>query len=101
MSRRQLLKLLPLAIVALLLGGIPAFRAWVELWLPRPKVRMPVARQVVFPLFEIHSMPTIRLTDIKSRRYQLLDRSNHVARLETQAAEDDKIFKALDQLGTG
>lgn len=33
------------------------------------------AGRVTFPTFEIASSPTIRLSDIKSRRFNLIDRS--------------------------
>lgn len=56
------------------------------------------ARRVSFPLFEIASNPEIPLTQIKQRRYDLIDRAQELARAEIQAAEDVRVFAVLDAI---
>lgn len=90
-----------------------------------------VARRVVFPTFEIFNTPTIKLQDVKSRRFSLIDReiatfdhdaiiinssnksgtteecTNIWARLfaktkqQIMAQEDAAIFEAVDAIGSG
>lgn len=55
-------------------------------------------RRVMFPLFEIASNPEIPLTQIKERRYDLIERSQDLARAEIQAAEDSRVFAILDSI---
>lgn len=59
-------------------------------------------RKVIFPTFKVTDTPSINLSDIKSRRYSLIDRA--IARSTSQSileAEDEEIFKKLDELGSG
>ena len=44
-------------------------------------------RRVIFPLFEIASNPEIPLTQIKERRFDLIERAQDLARAQIQAAE--------------
>ena len=61
------------------------------------KNKFPInARRVKFPTFEVVNNPTIRLGDVKKRLFTLMDRSVQKARQEIMAAEDEKIFAALD-----
>jgi hypothetical protein len=53
-------------------------------------------RRVIFPLFEIASNPEIPLTQIKERRFDLIDRAQDLARAQIQAAEDERVFAVLD-----
>jgi len=53
-------------------------------------------RRVIFPLFEISSNPEIPLTQIKERRYDLIERAQDVAKAEIQAEEDGRVFDVLD-----
>ena len=53
-------------------------------------------RRVIFPLFEIASNPEIPLTQIKERRFDLIERSQDLARAQIQAAEDERVFSVLD-----
>ena len=53
-------------------------------------------RRVVFPLFEIASNPEIPLTQIKERRFDLIERSQDLAKAEIQAAEDARAFDVMD-----
>lgn len=55
-------------------------------------------RRVVFPLFEIVSNPTIPLTAIRERRFDLIERSQELSRATIQASEDERIFEVLDSL---
>ena len=61
-------------------------------------VAMIKSRRVLFPLFEIASNPEIPLTQIKERRYDLIERSQDLARAEIQAAEDSRVFAILDSI---
>jgi len=49
-------------------------------------------RRVIFPLFEIASNPEIPLTQIKERRFDLIERAQDLARAQIQAAEDERVF---------
>lgn len=55
-------------------------------------------RRVVFPLFEIASNPEIPLTQIKERRFDLIERAQDLARAQIQAAEDERVFAILDSI---
>ncbi|MBD3261648.1 MAG: hypothetical protein GF334_08215 [Candidatus Altiarchaeales archaeon] len=55
-------------------------------------------RRVIFPLFEIASNPEIPLTQIKERRFDLLERAQDLARAQIQAAEDERVFAILDSI---
>lgn len=55
-------------------------------------------KRVLFPLFEIASNPEIQLTEIKQRRYDLIERSVDLGKSEIQAEEDRKGFAVMDAL---
>lgn len=55
-------------------------------------------KRVLFPLFEIASTPEIQLTEIKQRRFDLIERSVDLAKAEIQAEEDRKGFAVMDAL---
>ena len=57
-------------------------------------------RRVIFPLFEIASNPEIPLTQIKERRFDLIERAQDLARSQIQAAEDERVFAVLDAIAT-
>ncbi|OHD24549.1 MAG: hypothetical protein A2Y38_08830 [Spirochaetes bacterium GWB1_59_5] len=57
-------------------------------------------RRVIFPLFEIASNPEIPLTQIKERRFDLIERSQDLGRAQIQAAEDERVFSVLDSVAT-
>lgn len=57
-------------------------------------------RRVIFPLFEIASNPEIPLTQIKERRFDLIERSQELARAQIQAAEDERVFAVLDAIAS-
>ena len=58
-------------------------------------------QQVTVPSFEIFANPTVRISDVKRRRFNLIDRSVQTARQQIMSQEDDAIFKALDSIGSG
>ena len=53
-------------------------------------------RRVIFPLFELSSNPTIPLTQVKERRFDLIERAQDLAKAEIQAEEDGRIFAIFD-----
>jgi hypothetical protein len=57
-------------------------------------------KRVLFPLFEIASNPEIQLTEIKQRRYDLIERSIDLGKAEIQAEEDRKVFAVMDALAS-
>jgi len=56
------------------------------------------SRRVIFPLFEIASNPEIPLTQIKERRFDLVERSQDLGKAQIQAAEDERVFAILDSI---
>jgi HK97 family phage major capsid protein len=52
-------------------------------------------RRILVPLFELGSNPKIPFTQIKERRYNLIDRAQDKAKQDIQASEDDLGFNAL------
>lgn len=57
-------------------------------------------RRVIFPLFEIASNPEIPITQIKERRFDLIERSQQLAKSQIQAAEDERVFAVMDSVAT-
>lgn len=55
--------------------------------------------RVTVPEFEIVSNPTVRISEVKRRRFNVIDRAQQKARQEIQAQEDANIFAALDFAG--
>jgi len=55
-------------------------------------------KRVLFPLFEIASNSEIQLTELKQRRFDLVERSVDLAKAEIQAEEDRKVFAVMDAL---
>jgi len=53
-------------------------------------------RRVIFPLFEIASNPEIPLTQVKERRFDLIERAQDLAKAQIQAAEDARVFDVMD-----
>ena len=53
-------------------------------------------RRVIFPLFEIASNPEIPLTQVKERRFDLIERAQDLAKAQIQAAEDTRAFDVMD-----
>lgn len=57
------------------------------------------ADRVTVPEFEVVSNPTVRIAEVKRRRFNVIDRAQQKARQEIQAQEDANIFAALDFAG--
>lgn len=55
-------------------------------------------RRVIFPLFEIASNPEIPLTQIRERRFDLIERAQDLGRAMIQAEEDSRVFGVLDAI---
>lgn len=56
--------------------------------------------RVVIPEFEIFSNPTVRIAEVKRRRFNVIDRAVQKARQEIMAQEDANVFAALDAAST-
>ena len=52
--------------------------------------------RVTIPEFEIMSNPTVRIAEVKRRRFNVIDRAVQKARQEIMAQEDANLFAALD-----
>lgn len=55
--------------------------------------------RVTIPEFEIVSNPTVRIAEVKRRRFNVIDRAQQKARQEIQAQEDANVFSALEFAG--
>lgn len=56
--------------------------------------------RVTVPEFELYSNPTVRIAEVKRRRFNVIDRAVQKARQEIMAQEDANIFAALDSAAT-
>lgn len=61
-------------------------------------ISMQKGERVLFPLFEIASNPEIPLTQIRERRFDLIERAQDLAKAQIQAAEDERVFAVLDAI---
>ncbi len=52
--------------------------------------------RVVVPEFEIFANPTVRIAEVKRRRFNVIDRAVQKARQEIMAQEDANVFAAID-----
>jgi hypothetical protein len=52
--------------------------------------------RVTVPEFEVYANPTVRIAEVKRRRFNVIDRAVQKARQEIMAQEDANIFAALD-----
>jgi hypothetical protein len=55
-------------------------------------------RRVIFPLFEAASNPEIPLTQIKERRFDLIERAQDLGKAQIQAVEDERVFAVMDSI---
>jgi hypothetical protein len=55
--------------------------------------------RVTVPTFEIAEMPMISITQIKERRFYVVQRALNLGKAEVGAAEDGKVFLLLDAVG--
>jgi hypothetical protein len=58
------------------------------------------SRRVQFPLFELAANPEIPLTQVKERRFDIIERSQKQAVSQIQAAEDQRVFAIMDAVAT-
>jgi hypothetical protein len=56
--------------------------------------------RITVPEFELFSNPTVRIAEVKRRRFNVIDRAVQKARQEIMAQEDANIFAALDSAGS-
>lgn len=56
--------------------------------------------KLIFPSFEVFSSPTIKISDVKQRRFPLIDRIVQTAKQQLMSKEQDDIFKSLDETAT-
>lgn len=59
-----------------------------------------VGDRIMIPEFEVVSNPTVRIAEVKRRRFNVIDRAQQKARQEIQAQEDANVFAALDFAGS-
>lgn len=52
--------------------------------------------RITVPEFELVSNPTVRIAEVKRRRFNIIDRAVQKARQEIMAQEDSNVFAALD-----
>jgi len=52
--------------------------------------------RVTVPEFEIYSNPTVRIAEVKRRRFNVIDRAVQKSRQEIMAQEDANVFAAID-----
>jgi hypothetical protein len=62
-------------------------------WEPKSFIR---GERIRVPEFEVVSNPQISLTEIKQRRFNIIDRAQDLARKEIQVAEDERVFAMLN-----
>lgn len=55
-----------------------------------------MGERVTVPEFEVISNPTVRIAEVRRRRFNVVDRAQQKARQEIQAQEDSNVFAALD-----
>lgn len=56
--------------------------------------------RVVVPEFELFANPTVRIAEVKRRRFNVIDRAVQKARQEMMAQEDANVFAAVDASST-
>lgn len=56
-------------------------------------------RRVTFPTFQLVSNPTIKMSEVKRRRFGITDRAVNKLKQSMMAEEDSRIFEALDEIG--
>lgn len=54
---------------------------------------------ITVPTFELYSNPTVRIAEVRKRRFNIIDRAVQKARQEIMAQEDANVFSALNVSG--
>ena len=67
-------------------------RWWRRLW----SIAIPGGQEVLVPTFELAANPTIRLSEVRARRFYIVDRAQIRARTEAQSEEDRAIFTSIN-----
>lgn len=57
-------------------------------------------KRVMFPLFEIAANPEVQLTEVKARRFDLIERAVDLGKAEIQAEEDRKVFATMNAVAS-
>ena len=78
----------------------PEVTAWVVGEEGDNLVSIAKSRRIICPLFEIASNPEIPLSQVKERRFDLLERCQDLGKAMIQAAEDERSFAIMDALAT-
>lgn len=56
--------------------------------------------RIVIPTFELYSNPTVRISEVRRRRFNVIDRAVQKARQELMAQEDANVFAAIHAAST-
>src|SRR5690606_13348184 len=56
--------------------------------------------RVVVPTFELYANPTVRISEVRRRRFNVIDRAVQKARQEIMAQEDANVFTAINASAT-
>lgn len=56
--------------------------------------------RVMVPTFEIVSYPQVRFSQIKERRFNVIDRAQMRAKADIMSVEDEEIFRLVDEAAT-
>ncbi|MDP4147559.1 MAG: phage major capsid protein [Bacillota bacterium] len=56
--------------------------------------------RIQVPTFEVISYPQIRFSQVKERRFNIIDRAQQRAKSDIMAVEDEEIFKLIDSAAT-
>ena len=56
--------------------------------------------RIQVPTFEIVSYPQVRFSQVKERRFNVIDRAQMRAKADIMAVEDEEIFKLIDEAAT-
>lgn len=56
--------------------------------------------RIAVPTFELFSNPTVRINEVRRRRFNVIDRAVQKARQEIMAQEDANVFAAVDSAAT-
>ena len=57
-------------------------------------------RRVLIPVFELAANPEIPLSQVRERRFDVIERSQDLGRAQIQAAEDERVFAVMDAVAT-
>ena len=58
------------------------------------------SRRVIFPLFVISAHPSVALTQVKERRFDIIERAQDLGKVAIQVEEDTRAFQVCDAIAT-